>query len=62
MREETPGEAVYRVAERLRGQGDERGYRSTLQFLIERYPSSRFAEAARLDLGVDAGAIDFDAP
>jgi hypothetical protein len=60
QREETPGEAVYRAAQQLRASGDEQGYRTMLHYLIERYPSSRFAVAARVDLGQDAS--DADAP
>jgi hypothetical protein len=60
VREETPGEALYGVAQKLRADGDEAGYRTTLTYLVARYPSSRFAEAARADLGGDAS--DRDAP
>ena len=53
-REETPGEALYTVAQKLRAEGDERGYRTTLTYLMTQYPSSRFAAAAKLDLASDA--------
>jgi hypothetical protein len=59
-REETPGEALYSLAQKLRDDGDERGYRTTLRYIVTRYPSSRFAVAAQLDLGEDAS--DADAP
>lgn len=49
-REETPGEALYRLAEEFRARGDEEAYRTTLEFLVTRYPASRFAQAARTDL------------
>ncbi len=49
-REETPAEALYQLASKLRRDGDEHGYRAALEFLIERYPSSRWAETARVDL------------
>ena len=52
--EETPGEALYQMAQELRRQGDEAGWRLTLERLIARYPSSRFAVAAKQDLA-DAG-------
>ncbi len=55
-REETPAEALYALAGRLHEMGDDRACRATLAFLVERYPSSRFAESARLDLAEDAGA------
>lgn len=48
--EETPGEAIYKLAHEFRAQGDEAAWAATLQFLIENYPSSRFAEMAKVDL------------
>ena len=36
-------------------EGDEQGYRTTLRYIVTRYPSSRFAAAAQADLGADAG-------
>lgn len=53
--DETPGSAVYGAAEQLKAKGDMAGWRTTLEYLIARYPSSRFAVMARQDLG-DAGA------
>ncbi len=52
--EETPGEALYQLAQEFRSRGDEAAWRQTLEHLIARYPSSRFAVAARQDLA-DAG-------
>ena len=60
LREETPGEALYGLALKMKADGDEQGYRTTLRYIVARYPSSRQAEAARLDLAADAG--DTDAP
>jgi outer membrane protein assembly factor BamD (BamD/ComL family) len=57
VREETPAEALYHVAQKLRAQGDEQGYKTTLRYIVERYPSSRFAIAARADLAEDASAV-----
>jgi hypothetical protein len=54
MREETPGEALYTLAQKLKAEGDEQGYKTTLQYIVNHYPSSRFAVAAKLDLGSDA--------
>lgn len=58
-RYETPPEALYDLAERFKKQGDEHARRTTLSYLIERYPNSRFAVMARDDLknasGGDAG-------
>lgn len=52
-REETPGEALYGLAESFRESGDERAWRATLEYLVARYPSSRFAVTARADLDDD---------
>jgi hypothetical protein len=52
--EETPGEALYELAEQFKARGDDDAWRDTLKYLIERYPSSRFAASARDDLA-DAG-------
>ena len=48
--EETPGEALYRLAEQFRKDGDTKAWRTTLRYLVAQYPSSRFAERARADL------------
>jgi TolA-binding protein len=60
LREETPGEALYGLALKMKADGDEQGYRTTLRYIVARYPSSRQAAAARIDLAADAG--DADAP
>jgi len=60
LREETPGEALYGLALKMKAEGDEQGYRTTLRYIVDRYPSSRQAVAARLELAADAG--DTDAP
>jgi outer membrane protein assembly factor BamD (BamD/ComL family) len=49
-RYETPGEALYGLAGRFKSQGDERAWQTTLEYLIARYPNSRFAAMARDDL------------
>ena len=54
-REESPAEALWQLAERFAADGDGAARRATLHYLVERYPSSRFAARARLAL-VDAGA------
>jgi hypothetical protein len=57
IREETPGEALYGLAQKLKADGDEQGYKTTLRYIVQRYPSSRFAAAARTELGdADGGA------
>jgi hypothetical protein len=58
LREETPGEALYGLAQKMKADGDDQGYRTTLRYIVARYPSSRYAEAARVDLAVDASDND----
>ena len=53
---ETPAEALYGLASRFRAQGDGKAWRATLQYLVERYPSSRFAVRAKDDLEREPGA------
>ncbi len=48
--EDSPAEALWDLSERFREAGDEAARRRTLEYLIERYPSSRFAERARVTL------------
>lgn len=50
QRSETPGDALYQLAQDFRAKGDDKAYRDTLRFLVERYPSSRRAVAARMEL------------
>lgn len=54
--EDSPEEALMDLAERFRAQGDEAARTRTLEYLIERYPSSREAERARIELGTDREA------
>ena len=55
-RYETPPEALYALATRFKAKGDESGYRGTLQFLVERYPNSRFAIRAKEELAAPPAA------
>lgn len=55
-RYETPGEALYELAARLESQGNQEGWKTTLGYLIERYPNSRFAARARDDLNQVGGS------
>jgi hypothetical protein len=48
--EETPGEAIYKLALEFDDKGDREAWEATLRFLIANYPSSRFAEMAKVDL------------
>ncbi len=50
MYEDSPGEALWDLSERFREEGDEASRRRTLEYLVTRYPSSRYAERARLAL------------
>ena len=47
---ESPGDALYDLAQDFRAKGKEEAYKETLRFIIERYPSSRRAVTARSDL------------
>jgi hypothetical protein len=49
-REDEPGEALYALAEKFEAEGDERAWRTTLEYLIHQYPASRFAKRAEDDL------------
>jgi hypothetical protein len=51
-RYETPPEALYALATRFKAKGNESGYRGTLEYLVERYPNSRFAMRAKDELKV----------
>jgi hypothetical protein len=66
LREETPGEALYSLAHKLKADGDERAYLTTLRYIVARYPSSRFATAAQVDLDAfstgEGSASDASAP
>ena len=48
--EDTPAEALWNLAETFREEGDEDARRRTLSHLVDRYPTSREAERARLVL------------
>lgn len=48
--EEEPGEALYKLAEQFRERGDEGARVATLRYLVEHYPSSRFAGRAKQEL------------
>jgi hypothetical protein len=48
--EEQPGEALYELAEQFRERGETKARKDTLAYLVERYPSSRFAARAKQEL------------
>ena len=57
--DETPGDALWRLAQRFEAAHDTGGEKRTLQYLVEQYPASRWASPAREKLaqlgGIDAG-------
>ncbi len=54
--EDTAGDALWELAADFRKKGNEAAAKDTLRYLVERYPSSRYAPAARAELGgADAG-------
>ncbi|MFO0763070.1 MAG: hypothetical protein U0359_41925 [Byssovorax sp.] len=52
--DEEPAEALYKLAEKFKAEGNAAARTETLRFIVERYPASRFAELARLDLAEPA--------
>src|SRR5262245_40912319 len=59
-REETPGEALWMLAEQFAARGDAPARQATLRFLIARYPSSRFAVRARDELAAGGASTGGD--
>jgi outer membrane protein assembly factor BamD (BamD/ComL family) len=53
---ETPPEALYALATRFKAKGEQSAYRGTLEYLVERYPNSRFAVSAKEELGAPGAA------
>lgn len=49
-RYESPGDALYDLAQDFRAKGKDEAYKETLRFIIERYPSSRRAVTAKSEL------------
>jgi len=52
---ETPAEALYGLAQTFAKRGDDKAWRETLEYLVERYPNDRYAKDAKKDLAA-AGA------
>lgn len=48
--DETPGDALWRLSQRFQAAHDEAGERRTLEYLVDRYPSSRWISAAKGEL------------
>lgn len=57
--DDAPGDGLWDLAQKFRDRHDEAAARRTLEFLVDRYPSSRYASPAREQL---ARAIDGSAP
>ncbi|MBK6516182.1 MAG: hypothetical protein IPG04_19295 [Polyangiaceae bacterium] len=49
-REETPGQALKGLADEFGKAGDREAKVRTLQYLVERYPRSKYAEEAKVEL------------
>jgi outer membrane protein assembly factor BamD (BamD/ComL family) len=59
-REDTAGDALYALAQRFKAENNAAAAHETLKYLVEHYPSSRYAPAAKDELvgerrGVDGG-------
>jgi hypothetical protein len=52
--DDAPGDGLWELAQRFRERHDDAAARGTLEFLVERYPSSRYATAAREQLSQGA--------
>lgn len=52
--EEDPSQVLYDLADAFHQKNDEHARVETLRFLIAKYPSSRYAEMARIDLNEPA--------
>jgi hypothetical protein len=61
--DDAPGDGLWDLAQRFRVDHDDAAAKRTLEFLVERYPSSRYAPAAREELARSAeggGALPGD--
>jgi outer membrane protein assembly factor BamD (BamD/ComL family) len=54
-REDTAGDALWALSRDFEKQGNHDAARATLRFLVERYPSNRYAPAAREELAAKGG-------
>ncbi len=48
--EDDPAEVVYQLAERFKASGKGEAHVSTLKYLVEKFPSSRYAKRAQTEL------------
>lgn len=58
--DETPGDALWQLAQRFKTAGDAAGEKRTLEYLVERYPSSRWQQPARDEIARLGGATGGD--
>jgi hypothetical protein len=61
-REDTPGDALWTLCERFTAKGDVDSARATLDFLMDRYPSSRLATRAHDERAKDRPCTAASAP
>lgn len=54
--DETPGDALWGLAQKFKAASDPAGEKRTLEYLIERYPASRWVSPAKEELGKLGGA------
>jgi outer membrane protein assembly factor BamD (BamD/ComL family) len=54
--EDTAGDALWNLAQDFRTKGNAQAADATLRYLVEKYPSSRYAPAAREELGKGGAA------
>jgi Tfp pilus assembly protein PilF len=54
-KDESPADALWGLATQFREAHDEAAARKTLEYLVQRYPASRWAPAAREQLGAAHG-------
>lgn len=54
--DETPGDALWQLGQRFKAAHDDAGEKRTLEYLVERYPASRWVSAARDELARLGGA------
>jgi hypothetical protein len=52
--EDTAPKALWLLSERFQAEGDMKARETTLRQLIEQYPSSRYAQRARQELGLSS--------
>jgi len=48
--EDTPGDALWGLAQDFRAKGNEQAAKDTLRYLVEHYPSNRHVPAAKAEL------------